>query len=375
MMKLHIRKHERGLVFRRGDLGGVLGSGTHRRWGWMVPGYERVEVVSTLRTRFEHALLDVIVKESSLRNELHVVELSDRQRALLWKENRLVGILGPGLHAFWKEPYDIRVEVIDQVTGRFEHEALDVILANESASQHLVALDTDPHEEVIVLRNGEMVDRLVGGGRYAYWKSIGKLEWTAVDLRERTMEVASQDIITSDKVTLRLTLIVTWTVSDVDVALTRSGDFERALYREAQLVLRKAIASRTLDGLLESKEKVDIEVRDALTPRATALGLTVNGVGLRDVILPGDMKTLLNRVIEAEKEAQANIIRRREETAAARSQANTARLLADNPVLARLKELEVVQEILAGAKTTLVIGGEANLSDGLRRLVSKEGDD
>jgi len=59
---------------------------------------------------------------------------------------------------------------------------------------------------------------------------------------------------------------------------------------------------------------------------------------------------------EAEKQAEANLIRRREETAAARSQANTARLLASNPVLARMKELEAVQEILAGAKATFVFG-------------------
>jgi len=110
-------------------------------------------------------------------------------------------------------------------------------------------------------------------------------------------------------------------------------------------------------------------VRSALSPRASAFGVTVRGVGLRDIVLPGDMKTLLNQVIAATKEAEANLIRRREETAAARSQANTARLLAENPVLARLKELEMLEKILAGANATFVFA-PGDVSDQIRSLVA-----
>jgi regulator of protease activity HflC (stomatin/prohibitin superfamily) len=80
------------------------------------------------------------------------------------------------------------------------------------------------------------------------------------------------------------------------------------------------------------------------------------------------MKTILNQVIEAEKAAQANLIKRREETAAARSQANTAKLLAENPVLARMKELELLQEILSGAKATFVLG-DGDLASQFRKLI------
>ncbi|MEM0915760.1 MAG: SPFH domain-containing protein, partial [Planctomycetota bacterium] len=100
-------------------------------------------------------------------------------------------------------------------------------------------------------------------------------------------------------------------------------------------------------------------------------GVELRGVGLRDIILPGEMKQILNQVIEAEKQAEANLIRRREETAAARSQANTAKLLAENPALSRMKELEALQEILKGAKASFVFGS-ANLSDEVRRLIGDE---
>jgi regulator of protease activity HflC (stomatin/prohibitin superfamily) len=150
------------------------------------------------------------------------------------------------------------------------------------------------------------------------------------------------------------------------------ADAAQALYREAQLALRAAVGTRTLDALLADKASVGAEVREALSKRTSAFGVAVRGVGLRDIILPGDMKTLLNQVIAATKEAEANLIRRREETAAARSQANTARLLAENPHLARLKELELLKDVLAGTSATFVFG-EGDLSTQVRSLVTQKG--
>jgi chorismate mutase len=72
-------------------------------------------------------------------------------------------------------------------------------------------------------------------------------------------------------------------------------------------------------------------------------------VGIRDIILPGEMKDLMNKVTEAKKAAEANLIARRDETAAMRSQANTAKLLADNPILMRPRELEVLEKIAYAA--------------------------
>jgi regulator of protease activity HflC (stomatin/prohibitin superfamily) len=203
-----------------------------------------------------------------------------------------------------------------------------------------------------------------------YWKGTGKLRYRAVDLREQIADVAGQEIMTSDKVTLRVNLIVTYLVSDVLKAVTSTADYAQALYREAQLILRAAVGTKTLDALLADKESVGGEVRAALVPRVEAMGVTVKSVGLRDIVLPGDMKTLLNQVIAAQKEAEANLIKRREETAAARSQANTAKLLAESPQLQRLKELELLKDVLAGTTTTFVLG-QGDLTEQLRGLITQ----
>ena len=181
--------------------------------------------------------------------------------------------------------------------------------------------------------------------------------------------MAGQEIITSDKVTLRVNLLVNWQVTDPVLGATVVSDVAQALYREAQLVLRAAVGTRTLDALLADKESVGAEVRAALSARAAELGVTVKSVGLRDIILPGDMKTLLNQVIAAQKEAEANLVRRREETAQVRSQANTAKLLADNPALLRLREMELLKDVLAAAEATFVFG-PGDLAEQVRGLAT-----
>jgi regulator of protease activity HflC (stomatin/prohibitin superfamily) len=114
----------------------------------------------------------------------------------------------------------------------------------------------------------------------------------------------------------------------------------------------------TLDALLSDKEAVGGEIEREIANRAKAYGAVVRSAGVRDVVLPGEMRTIRNQVILAEKQAEANLIERREETAAARSQANTARLLAENPVLGAHEKLEALREVLAGSKATFVLGRE-----------------
>lgn len=368
MLVSRVRKHERGLLFKHGDFVRLLGPGRYWLWSNLAaPGTETVEVVNTLiGTKFEHKLLEGLVREPSVAQALTVVELTDTQRALVWKDGRLAFVLGPGRHAFWKTEAKLEVELFDVSTVRFEHAKLEAIVANSEARTHLEAILVDPNFEVLLLVNGVLRERLAPG-RHVFWKAAGNLRVVSVDKREHTLDVARQEIMTSDKVTLRVNLAVTYQVADALEATLTVTDFSQSLYRESQLALRASVGTRTLDQLLADKETVGGEVREAIAKRAQEFGVLVRSVGLKDIILPGEMKAILNQVIEAEKKAQAEFIKRREETAAARSQANTARLLAENPMLARIKELELVQQVLAGAEVKFVFG-QGDLTEQLRSL-------
>lgn len=369
--KVLIRKHERGLRFRQGDFIAPLGPGRHTLFNppWD-SAHETIEVIDTLKTRFEHPLLEMLVRDSELREELVVAELNDAQRGVVYRDGRIFQLIGPGKHAFWNSPSPITVEVFDISAGKFEHPRLSQILAMPNASLFLDGVVIPEYEQVLIHRDGKLVE-IVGSGLHAYWKGNGKITWKAVDLREQSVDVSGQEIISADKVSLRVNLAVNWKVTNVLASATKVVDVGQALYREAQLALRAAVGTRTLDQLLEAKDAVGRELLTMLESRTRDLGIEVLSVGLKDIILPGDMKTLLNQVIAAQKEAEANLITRREETAAARSQANTAKLLAESPQLMRLKELEMLKDVLSGTNTTFVLG-QGDLTEQLRTLVASK---
>lgn len=367
-MLVRVRNSERGVFLRYGEYARLVGPGAYRLWDRVFSRTRSaIEVFSILDTRLMTPHLELIARDERAVSELEIVRLTDSQRALVWKDGRLAYIVGPGLSAFWKNAGKLEVQVFDVGELQFTSPRLDAVLSHPEARAFFEWIDVDPHSEVLLLVNGELRGTLKAG-RYVFWKGASKLRLVPVDRREQIADVAGQEIMTSDKVTLRVNLLVTYQVADPVKAVTLVTDFAQAIYREAQLALRASVGARTLDALLVDKESIGGEVAKAVARRAVEFGVVVRSVGLKDIVLPGEMRTILNQVIEAEKRAQAEIIRRREETASARSQANTAKLLAENPVLARMKELEALQAILANTKATFVFGS-GDLADQVKSLV------
>jgi regulator of protease activity HflC (stomatin/prohibitin superfamily) len=187
-------------------------------------------------------------------------------------------------------------------------------------------------------------------------------------MREGLLDISGQELMTADKVTLRMNAILNYRVIDALKFVSVADDGKQALYRDMQLALRAVIGTYDLDRLLTEKELIAKELEATIKERATEFGIKVESVGIRDLILPGEMKDLMNKVIEAKKAADANLIMRREETAAMRSQANTAKLLENNPTLMRLRELDLLEKIAANNKLNIVLG-EKGLADRVVNLL------
>lgn len=357
-----ICSHELGLRFRHGDLQRVLTPGSHLKR----PG--SVDLIQNrLALKFEHALLEVLIQNPAVREHLEVLELSGHQRALVFQGGRFVLAVGPGLHAFWKQSQPLDLQVYDARDFRLEHEQQDQLLSSISALKQLRAIRAEEHQKALIYRNGELVCSF-GPGTFLHWKDTGHVNAHIVDLRERVLEVTGQEIMTADKVTLRVNLLLSYRVVDALKSVQVVEDVAQALYREGQLALRVAMGGRSLEELLADKDAVSVEIRQALEKLGREVGVEIRTAGIRDLILPGDMKSILNQVIEAQKQAEANLIRRREETAAARSQANTARLMAENPILQRMKEWEQLSQVLAGTKTSIVLG-QGDLTRQVRQMI------
>ncbi|MBX3441772.1 MAG: slipin family protein [Planctomyces sp.] len=360
-----IRSYEVGLLFRDGEFRGLLTEGRRRYFDPL--GRVRVDVVSQRDPWLVHEKLDLIVKSGALAGRAIVLDLKDHERALVWVENRFSHVLPAGQYAYWTGQKSVRVEIVDARRERFEHEELKVIVRSPQA-QRVLDICTVGRDHVGVLYvDGRYVDTLAPG-LYAFWKGESEARVVDVDLRETMVDVGGQEIMTADKVTLRLNAVVTYRIADARKAVSQTDDVRQALYRETQLVLRGVVGARELDVFLTDKDAVAKEIEESVRRRAGELGLEIASVGIRDVILPGEMKDLMNKVTEAKKASEANLISRREETAAMRSQANTARVLADNPVLMRLRELEVLEKIASAGKLNVVLG-DKGLTDKVVNLL------
>jgi regulator of protease activity HflC (stomatin/prohibitin superfamily) len=215
--------------------------------------------------------------------------------------------------------------------------------------------------------NGKIVDELAPG-LHAFWKFNRAISVGLIDMRVRSLEVSGQEILTRDKVSLRINVIANYRFVDALKAAKAVNDPLDFLYKEIQFGLRAAVGTRTLDGLLEDKSAMDRDVFDHVVTRFAEIGIDVNSIGIKDIILPGDMKDILAKVVEAEKAAQANVIRRREETNATRSLLNTAKVMEDNSVALRLKELETLEKVTEKIGNISVYGGLDSVMSDLVRI-------
>jgi regulator of protease activity HflC (stomatin/prohibitin superfamily) len=327
-----VSMHERAVLLKDGLPVRALGPGRHSFWT------QRVEAVTwnvdQLTFTAQPAVLEVLPTDW-----YELVQLGPTQRAV--RDELPVKFLRPGLHRVWKlDGVRVRVLSVTEPVPELTDELKAVIPATE-----IVDITVRQHERGLKYVQGRF-DELLPPGRHVFWNHPGaKVAVTVVDQRIQQLTISGQELMTRDKVTLRLTLTVEYAPSDVAATVHTVADVQAALYLAVQLAAREFVAGVTLDVLLEGRDELTRYLEAQVVPRAKAFGVDVSRVGVKDVILPGEMKALLNRVIEAEKEALANVILRREEAAATRNMAQAAKVIAENPVLMRLKELDALREI------------------------------
>ena len=373
--RVTVKKNERGLLLRNGDFERVMQPGTH----WLFVGMDniRVETFALEQAAFVHGLSDYLMAKEPevVAAEFVRVDLSETQVGLRSENGVLVEVLAPATRRlYWKGLVDVKVDVIDIDEIAELPAALVARLTQTQMRQRSVTglagvLQVQvPEYGAGVLSIDGKVQTLLTPGSYAYWKFNRNVSVELVDLRLQAVEVSGQDILTKDKVGLRLNLSATWRYVDVLKAFTQLQKPADHLYRELQFGLRAAVGTRTLDELLENKTVIDEVVMAHVKARLATYGIELDGAGVKDIVLPGEMKTILAQVVEAEKSAQANVIRRREETAATRSLLNTAKVMEGNPVALRMKELETLERVAERIDKISVFGGLDQVLNGLVKL-------
>jgi regulator of protease activity HflC (stomatin/prohibitin superfamily) len=293
--------------------------------------------------------------------------------ALVYLDRKLFMLAPPGKRfLFWK------------AAGNFTYEVVNAAVTPEIPAEKLAALERLGRTSLVLFVVVEEVKagllfidnryvRTLSPGKHGFWAVTGNPRVETVDMRRQTIEVPGQEILSRDKVSLRVNILAEYQVQDPVKAKQSIKDFEAYFYRLLQLSIRQALGKKTLEEVLAEKTELDESSISVVRAEMLALGVEVSTVALKDIILPGDMREIMNQVVSAEKQAQANLIRRREETAATRSLLNTAKLLEDNPILVRLKELETLEKLVEKVDRLTVSGGFEGLLDNLIDLTPKPG--
>ena len=299
-------------------------------------------------------------------------------RNLRYRDDRFAQLLPPGIFlATWKGVEAVRVKVID-IAADFtvDTELLGLLGRGRNPEAHRLAAEAVNYIEVpdehvgLLLVNGKL-ERLLDPGSYGFWKYNRSVTVKLLDLRLQAIEVSGQEILTKDRVSLRINLTGSYRITDATVVALKLNDYAGFIYRELQLRLREAVGGQPLDTLLEDKDALNGVIAEGVRERLAEYGIAMTSIGVKDIILPGEMKELLNRVVEAQKEGEANLIRRRDETQAMRSLHNTAKMMENSPLLLRLKELEALERITERIDRVSVYGGLDGVLNDLVKLAPR----
>lgn len=338
---IRVQKHQRGLVFTDGSYVRCLGPGSHfadwvpRTEVLLVDTYELLKVT---RGKSDYEA------DASLMAEMKILDVPDDSIAIHYVDGHLKDIFAPGTYAYWNTSAVHTFKIPSLSSPRIAIDLDSSALNNAGLRAYVHRVQIEAYQKGLLFFDGVYQQTLEPGAHY-FWKGPVQVNVTAVDMRQLQLDMTGQEILTLDRVSVRINFAGQYRIVDPVRAFVQIKSYEEQLYIALQLVLREYVGTMTLDDLLQKKEEINQFVLGRLKEKAAALGIEFLQAGVKDIVLPGDFKEIMNLVLVAERKAQANLITRREEIASTRSLLNTARLMDENPTLYRLKELEFVERM------------------------------
>jgi regulator of protease activity HflC (stomatin/prohibitin superfamily) len=367
-VKYVVNAYEIGLLFKDKSFIKVLHSGTYR----FMPFSKKWVLPVDMTGKFEPGYdLSLFLEDNELTEMLDIINLRDNEIALHYVEGNFCEVLDSGRHACFNTLKKHSFVVLN-TNNPFLSEDIDLNIFKKDyfkkEGTRYFSVFTVPMGRVGILTlNGDFVKTLSPGTHY-FLKGMNTIEVRTVDLRKKVIEVPGQELLSEDKVTLRMNFICQYRIIDAVKVAMEFEEFEQQLYITLQLALREYVATRKLDELLAQKHEIGDIILNVVRPKQEQFGIKLMEAGVKDIILPGDIKEILNTVLIAEKRAYANVITRREETASTRSLLNTAKLMEENKTLYRLKELEYLEKI-CDKVGNISLSANSGILDQLRDIV------
>lgn len=339
MKKIIINENQRGFLFKNEKYVKMLTAGKY----YTSKNSEIELSYLDEPIRSVNCSLETILSDKVVLENVSVVEVKDQELALHFINGNFSSVLRQGKHAFWSCVNRHEYTIVD-ISESEVTENIPEYIFSKIPSAYYTKIEVAEYQKARLYFNSKFM-KVLDAGTYYFWKNGVKIDVGFVDTRLTQMDVTGQEILTQDKVSLRINFVCNYRVTDYVKVLTEIDDFAEQMHVAAQLALREYVGKYKLDEILENKTEMSEFVLSKLKGKEKELYVEIVDAGVKDIILPGEVREIMNTVLVAEKRAQANVITRREEVASTRSLLNTAKLMDENHTLYKLKELEYVERI------------------------------
>lgn len=365
-MKTIINDRQRGFLFRNGKFTKLLSPGKYHIFGnWKI---ELAELKEPIHSNL--APLDILLKNSDLHAQTVSVQVDDHHLALHFVNGIFEKALLPGRYAFWTIYDKHEFMMVDTASPEVAEEVPNYIFPYLPSNLY-AKIEVAAYEKARLFFNGKF-ERLLDAGVYYFWDTTVNVQADWVDTRLIKMDITGQEMLTQDKVSIRVNFVCNYRITDYIKIYTDIDDYKEQIHVAAQLAMRDYVGKHRMDEILENKEEMSNTIYRCLKEKESLFFVEFLMADVKDIILPGEMRDIMNTVLIAEKRAQANVITRREEVASTRSLLNTAKMMEENPTLYRLKEMEYIERICENVGD-ISISGSSDLLSQLTTLLHSTG--
>jgi len=235
MKKIYVNTNQKALVFKKGELVRVLNAGSH----WL--GFGETSVSYDMSKKFGSELaIEVLLQNQEFAEAINLVEVGDNELVLVYEGKNFRNLLSAGQHIFWrgiKEYEFVRVDISNLTIDS----TIDKNLLEKQPLLHYVrSFKVEPHEQALLYLDGKF-ETILESGNYSWWKNSTNIQVVKTDMRQLTMDIAGQEILTKDKAQLRINFTLQYRVADILKALRDNREFDKQLYVVMQLAIREYV--------------------------------------------------------------------------------------------------------------------------------------
>ena len=363
-MKYIIRDNQAGFVLKNGVFQKMITAGT---WHFSkIAGYTVVIKEMLGELDYTEVPYQVLSGDAVFLNATVHTEIPDGSVGFIYMNGKLTSFADKKDYVFWNvfDKYEVRiVPMTETVIGaEVTKQMLSLV------PKHLYTEVSVGEGQVGLVYYDNVMQNQLSKGVYRFWNYYHVVSCCVIDMKQTELDIVGQEILTKDKIGIRMNVACMYKIRDAVEFVATISDLKGQLYPAVQLVIREIVGNYKLDEILEAKEQISGEIYEALKGKEEMFCVNFLTAGIKDIILPGEIREIMNSVLVAEKAAQANVIARREEVASTRSLLNTAKLMDENQTLYKLKELEYLEKICEKVGE-ISVNGNAGIMEQLGKMM------